>query len=88
MPPLGGTGSGWQGTQGPQMGTGSEAAAAWWLATPLVLADDSETAVAPMSTMQIAKVRTTSLIIGNPFLIGDGGELPPKLTIRLAQYLQ
>ena len=57
--------SGSQGTQGPQRGTGRDAAAAWLLVTPWVVADDSETAVAPVSTTQIAKARTIVLMVGN-----------------------
>ena len=62
-------GSGGQGTQGPQRGTGRLAVAEWWLEIECVVAEDSETAAAPVRTMQTANARTISFMEGGPFRI-------------------
>jgi hypothetical protein len=43
--------------------------AEWWLEIECVVAEDSETAAAPVRTMQTANARTISFMEGGPFRI-------------------
>lgn len=53
---------------GPQQGIGRAEAADWWLNIVRAGADETEAAATPAKTIESAKTRTVSFIIGNPSL--------------------
>jgi hypothetical protein len=65
---LGGLLGGQVGMPGPQPGIGKAEVADWWLARTCVEEECVAAAAAPAKTMERARTRIASFIIGNPFM--------------------
>jgi hypothetical protein len=57
--------SGQVGSPGAHSGIGSVAVADWWLVKGLAVEDDRDAAATPAKTIESAKMRMASLMIGN-----------------------